>query len=221
MYAQPNSYVKSEMGPPTSRPTGSVGEQGDSKPANGVPAQPTEAAPHTSNEEEGEQDGQEAEYTHGRPHYNYSNTAVGSLPNDQHLAPELTNSPGHQAGSGRATPRTTATAQGYYPQTGGYTPPNVQHSSSNLYSVISDDRTTNGTAASNSYAQQGDIQNGYSSHQSVMNGASTGVKRGRDDDEDTGMDLKRRKTLSMGDGMHSQYPSMATAPPVGGTPRRR
>ncbi|KAJ2896415.1 apses-domain-containing protein [Zalerion maritima] len=214
---QPSSYVKTEMGPPSSRPAVSA-DQADSKPPNGMSQQSGDPGHHVSNEEEGDHDSQEAEYTHGRPPYNYSAPAVGSLTNEQHLAPELTNSPGHQSGSVRATPRTTATAQGYYPQSGsGYTPPNVQQSSSNLYSVMSDDRnTTNGN--SSAYAPQGDMQNGYGSHQPVMNGSSS--KRGRDDEDDGNMDPKRRKTLSIGEGLSSQYPSMATAPPVS-APRRR
>lgn len=221
-YSQSTSsgYPKTEMGPPSSRPAGAVGEHAETKP-NSL-SQSGEPTPHVTAEEEGDHDSQEAEYTHGRPAYNYSASAVGPMSNEQHLAPELTNSPSHQAGSGRATPRTTAT-QGYYPQSSGYTPPSVQQSSSNLYSVISDDRTTsNGAAASNSYAPQGEMTNGYGSHPSVMNGGSGSIKRGRDDDDDNSMDFKRRKTLNgLSEGIPPQYPSMATAPPVGGAPRRR
>ena len=214
-----SAYVKNEMGPPASRPTPS--EQADKQP-NGLGPQPSESAPHASNEEEGEHDSQDAEYTHGRPPYNYSTPAVGSISSEHNLAPELANSPSHQAGSGRATPRTTTTGQGYYPQSGGgyASPPSVQQSSSNFYSVISDDRPISGSTASAPYPPHGDMQNGYSSHSLALNGGS-GAKRGRDDEDDGGMDVKRRKTLPLSEAIPSQYPPSAAAPPVGGALRRR
>lgn len=211
MYGQPNSYMKSEMGPPSGRPAGTgPTEQADVKPANGI-MQPGEGVPQSAGDDEAEN---EAEYTHdsgafdaNRSAYNYNTSQVAPLAGDhQHLSPEMTGSPGHQAGSGRATPRTAAPPAPYYTQQAGYnTPPRVQPSS-NLYNVMSNDRgPTNGAPGNDVYGSQNDMgathmQNGYAPAP-VLNGAPAPLKRGRDDDEDLsrpssgGMDLKRRKTL--------------------------
>lgn len=214
VYGQGN-YVKSGMGPPASRPAGAV-DQADTKPPNGMmhPAHGAETVPQPGHEEEADHD-HDPEYTHdsttydaNRTQYNYNPPQqVASLPADHaHLSPELTGSP-HQTGSGRATPRTAPAPQPYYTQ--GYnSPPRAQAPSSNLYNVMSSDRApTNGAPGGDVYAPQADMggsmSNGYAPQQPAMNGSSTGMKRGRDDEDDRpgsvgGMDAKRRKTF--GDG---------------------
>lgn len=219
-YSQPNSYIKNEMGPPSARAPGSEPEHHDgSKDANGIlhHNQGNGQVNH-SQEDEGNHE-HDPEYTHdsstsyntSRQSYTYNNgTTVGSLSGEHaHLSPEMTGSPNHTA-SGRATPRTASAPQPYYGQQGGYsTPPRVQPPSSNLYNVMSSERgTANGSAGGDVYSS--DISNGYPSQQTVMNGAPTGNKRGRDDDDDgrppsqgpggvADVDgLKRRKTIREG-----------------------
>jgi protein SOK2 len=240
MYNHGN-YVKNEMAPPSSRPGGQ--EQADSKPANGIMhAGQSETVASTGAEDEAEHE-HDGEYTHdsgaydtSRSSYNYSAPPAASLPNDHsHLSPEMSGSP-HQAGSGRATPRTAAAPQSYYAPQGYNTPPRVGQSSSNLYSVMSNERgPTNGSSASDVYGNQGEMgsamQNGYATQPPVQNGAPS-MKRGRDDDDDrptsggTGMplDLKRRKTmLDNGGSMPSPTynPPMAQAVPAITTSQRR
>jgi len=210
VYGQ-NNYAKSEMGPPSSRPTGS--EQTDAKAPNGLmhPGQ-TESATHQGADDEAEHD-HDAEYTHdssaydaNRGSYSYNGASNTSLPNDHaHLSPELSGSP-HQAGSGRATPRTTAP---YYSTQEGFNSSRIpQQQSSSVYSVVNDRGTTNGASTNDVYATQQDMtnsmQNGYAAQPSILNGGSTGMKRGRDDDDERptsgggsmGLaDMKRRKTM--------------------------
>ncbi|KAK0719542.1 hypothetical protein B0H67DRAFT_485320 [Lasiosphaeris hirsuta] len=238
IYSQ-SAYVKSEMGPPSSRPVGG-NEQSESKPSNGLMhSNQAESAHHQSAEDEAEHDN-DAEYTHdsgydaNRSSYNYSAPPVASLPNDHaHISPEISGSP-HQGGSGRATPRTAAQPQAYYSQQGYHTPPpRVGQPSSNLYSVISNDRgSTNGAPGGDVYASQGDMtssmQNGYASQPPVMNGSSSGMKRGRDDEDDRptsggagmGLDLKRRKTMLEGSMPSPTYAPM-TQPTAALATRRR
>jgi enhanced filamentous growth protein 1 len=240
MYNQPNSYVKNEMGPPAPRP----GDQQESKP-NGImhADQNGHAPPHHGQEEEADHE-HDAEYTHdsgsydaNRAPYNYPAPNVGSLPGDHpHLSPEMTGSPNHQGGSGRATPRTAAATQPYYAQQGGYnTPPRVPPSSSNLYNVMTTDRGTNG-APSSEYAPQadmgGNMANGYPTSQPVMNGGPSGLKRGRDDDDDLprpssggpgmgNLDLKRRKTMMESPVPTPGYDNMPRPASAIAQPRRR
>lgn len=228
-YSQPNPYIKSEMGPPARAPEG---EQHDPKDPNGGYHSQVQSQVSQHQEEEADHE-HEAEYTHGNPtnydasrgSYSYSNgPAVGSLPNEHsHLSPEMTGSPGHPP-SGRATPRTTAPPQPYYPQQGGYTtPPRIQPPSSNLFNVMSSERASaNGSAPNDVYGSQTDlgnpISNGYAGQQPVMNGA--GNKRSRDDDDARpasrglgGVDvdgLKRRKTIR--EGSVSGPPTYEPAP---------
>ncbi|QPH04391.1 hypothetical protein C2857_001353 [Epichloe festucae Fl1] len=215
MYSQPSSYPKNDMGPPSSRPAGpgQPAEQHDGKPAtNGImaPDQATQA-----HEEEGEHE-HEAEYTHNnaaydgsRSSYNYNAPSVGSMANEGSMNPNMTGSPGHPSASGRATPRTAAPHQSYYPQNSGYnTPPRVQRTTSNLYNVVSNDRRpANAGPGADVYAPAADMSNpmpnGYAPQPSLMNGAAGGMKRGREDEEDMSqsghdgnVDLnKRRKTM--------------------------
>ncbi|EHL00230.1 putative Cell pattern formation-associated protein stuA [Glarea lozoyensis 74030] len=130
-YSQPNSYIKSEMGPPLAR--AGEPEHHESKDANGMIHHPQtqQQVGHSQGEEEADHE-HDAEYTHdnssnydaNRASYNYNqNPAVGSLPSEHpHLSPEMTGSPNHPA-SGRATPRTASAPQPYYQQQGGYSTP--------------------------------------------------------------------------------------------------
>ncbi|KAI1093181.1 apses-domain-containing protein [Rostrohypoxylon terebratum] len=234
IYGQTSTYLKSEMGPPTGRPAGTgPSEPPDVKPSNGM-LQHSDGVPHPSGEDEAEH---EAEYTHdsggydaNRTSYSYNAPPVTALPGDhQHMPPDMTGSPNHQAGSGRATPRTAAPPQPYYTQQAGYsTPPRVPPSSS-LYNVMSGDRApTNGAPAPDVYSSQGDMgapmQNGYAA-QPVMNGAPGALKRSRDDEDDLprpssgGLDLKRRKTVIDGPMPAPGYDTMNR--PASAVARRR
>jgi enhanced filamentous growth protein 1 len=227
LYGQPN-YGKSEMGPPSSRPSGpgSAGDQVDSKTTNGIlhPGQPGDGVGH--HEDEAEHD-HESEYTHdngaydaNRAPYNYNAPPVASLPTEhQHMSPEMAGSP-HQAGSGRATPRTAAAPQPYYPQQGYGTPPRGQQAPGSLYNVMSNDRgPANGAPPNDVYAPQADMgasmTNGYPAQQSLMNGTSGAIKRGRDDEDERpgsggpgSIDLKRRKTMLEGSYTSPQYETL-------------
>lgn len=216
IYAQPPSYPKSEMGPPATRPPpgGHHAEQHESKQQpNGIlPSEQT--AQHQAGDDEADHE-HEAEYTHdsgtydaSRTSYNYTAPGVGSLAGEGNITSDMTGSPSHPPASGRATPRTAAPHQSYYPQHAGYsTPPRIQ-SSSSLYNVMTSDRApANGAQGNDVYAPSADMTssiNGYASQAPVING-SGGIKRGRDDDDDVsrssdgpgsmGLDLKRRKTM--------------------------
>jgi protein SOK2 len=228
-----HGYMRSDMAPPAGRP--SIGSEHDVKPPNGLmhAPHPNEQVPQ-SGEDETEH---EAEYTHdsgaydaNRSAYNYTAPQVAPLAGEHtHLSPEMTGSPNHQAGSGRATPRTAAAPQPYYQQ--GYsTPPRgVPAPSSNLYNVMSNDRgPTNGTAGGDVYGSQTDMgapmANGYAP-QPIMNGAGGGMKRGRDDDEDRtsggSLDMKRRKTLMDGPMPAPSFELMTRPPSVVAQQRRR
>lgn len=234
IYGQTGSYMKNEMGPPSGRPTGAgPNEPNDVKPSNGM-LQHGDVS-HPPGEDEAEH---EAEYTHdsgaydAHRTYSYNAPPVASLSGDhQHMAPEMTGSPNHQAGSGRATPRTAAPPQPYYTQQTGYSTPPRGPSSSNLYNVMSGDRaSTNGTSASDVYNSQSDmggpLQNGYAP-QPVMNGASGALKRGRDDEDDLprpssgGLDLKRRKTMIDGPMPAPGFDPMNPRPASAALTRRR
>lgn len=229
IYSQPSAYAKSDMGPPSSRPSASgpsVVEQHETKAAtNGV--LPSEQTASQSQEEEGDHE-QEAEYTHNstsydgsRSSYSYSAPGVGSMANESNINANMTASPGSHApasASGRATPRTAAPHQSYYPSSSGYsTPPRVQQATSNLYNSVSSDRgsVSSGTGA-DVYAPAADISNvsnGYQPQSSLANGStgSSSLKRGRDDDDDDddlspsshdgNVGAKRRKT-----GLESSVP---------------
>jgi len=242
LYSQ--NYVKSEMGPPSSRPVGSGNDQGESKPPNGLMhSGQGEGVAHQAPEDEAEHE-HDTEYTHdsgaydgNRSAYNYSAPPVASLPHDHsNIAPEISGSP-HQAGSGRATPRTAAAPTSYYSQQGYNTPPpRVGQQSSNLYSVMSNDRgPSNGNTGNDVYGNQGDmsgsLQNGYASQPPVMNGNSSGMKRGREDDDERpssggggmGLDLKRRKTMLDGSMPSPTYnaPMAQPAPAISSQRARR
>ncbi|CAI4215182.1 unnamed protein product [Parascedosporium putredinis] len=151
------------------RPTGSVSanEQADNKGPNGILSsdQNGQGVSHGTGEEEHEHD-HEAEYTHdsgydaNRASYNYPAPAVGTMSGDHsHIAPDMTGSPNHHApASGRATPRSAAQPQSYYPQPTGYTsPPRVPSASNNVYNVMNNDRGATGGQTNDVYAPQPDM----------------------------------------------------------------
>ncbi|GAP83317.2 putative cell pattern formation-associated protein stuA [Rosellinia necatrix] len=217
VYSQTSSYMKNV------------------KPPNGM-IQHGDNVSHPNGEDEAEH---EAEYTHdsgaydaNRTAYNYNAPPVAPMSADHpHLSADITGSPGQQAHSGRATPRTAAPPQPYYGQPTGYsTPPRVPPSSSSLYNVMSNDRVaSNGASASDVYGTQADInpslQNGYAT-QPVLNGVAGPLKRGRDDEDELqrppsgGLELKRRKTLVEGIPPPVYDPMNRPASTVGGVRRR-
>lgn len=210
MYGGQSTYIKSEMGPPSGRPAGTGPEQDDAKP-NGMMHHQQGGQPVSHAGEEEAEHEHDAEYTHdsgydaNRAPYNYSAPPVQQLPSEHpHMSPEMNSGSGHQAASGRSTPRSAAAPQPYY--SAGYsTPPRQPAQSSSLYNVMSNDRGAPNGGSADVYAPQADMgasmQNGYGAP--VMNGGAS-MKRGRDDEEERpgsggpGMDLKRRKTLMDG-----------------------
>lgn len=214
---QPNPYLKNEMGPPSTRAPGPGPETEHSDHKNDTYAhnQGNEQVGHGTGEEEAEHE-HDSEYTHdnstaynaNRGPYNYSSgPGLGSLHGEHpHLSPEnMTGSPSQPNGSGRGTPRNTATAPAQWATATGYQTPPRQPSSSTVYSVMSDMRgtTTNGQNGADGYAP-GPLQPTYAP--TALNGAPPSTKRMRtDDDQDhhsrpasRGDDidgLKRRKTL--------------------------
>jgi protein SOK2 len=209
---QDGTYPKSEMAPPA-RAT----EQSDVKPTDSMIAQNTEQVNHPTGDDEGDHDN-ENEYTHTNAPYNpnrssyayNAGTAPGPIHGEHaHLSPEMTGSP-HQNGSGRATPRTTATPQTQW-NSGYQTPQRQVPPSSNLYNVMSDTRgPTNGNAGQENYPPPGAVPQYPSQAYAGPNGMPASTKRTRDDDEQDpygrpdsvqGDDLdtiKRRKTLEGG-----------------------
>lgn len=225
-YRQDGAYPKTEMAPPAR--LGDVPDESEGKPADGMmPQGNAQVANGPSGAEEGDPE-HGNEYTHSNAPYNGNRNAYGYNPNatpgsihpdHAHLSPEMTGSP-HQNGSGRATPRTTATGQ---PQWGsGYpTPQRQAPPSSNLYNVMSDPRAApNGNAPHDSYPGSGAVSQYPSQGYPPANGVNSAGKRGRDDeDEDPyrpdsvqGDDmggLKRRKTMEGGavGGPYAQDPT--------------
>jgi protein SOK2 len=221
IYGQPN-YGKSEMGPPSNRPPapGSASEQTDSKPPNGMHEPGVHHEDETDHDHENEYTHDNGAYDAGRPPYSYNAPPVASMTSDnQHMSPEMAGSP-HQAGSGRATPRTAAPPQPYYSQQGYGTPPRTQQAPGSLYNVMSNDRgSTNGAPANDVYAPPAEMgapmTNGYPAPQPLMNGNSGSVKRGRDDEDERpssggpgSVDLKRRKTMLDGSYSSPTYDTM-------------
>ncbi|CAK7242283.1 MAG: hypothetical protein STHCBS139747_003770 [Sporothrix thermara] len=220
--AAASGYVKTELSaPPTNRssiagPSGNEPVVDNKLPTNGQFTHNGHAGDGVSHgvapEDEHEH---EAEYTHdsnaydaSRAQYNYGAPQVATLSSEHsHMSPDVAAAAvaGHQATSGRSTPRSAA-SQAYYAQQDYNTPPRTAataaatQASSNLYNVVSssDRGAANGGPSQDVYAGPTDLpsalSNGYST--SALNGASTGMKRGRDDDDDrASLDMKRRKTL--------------------------
>ncbi|CAN8106377.1 unnamed protein product [Discula destructiva] len=226
IYGQQGSYVKSEMGPPSSRPSisGPTVEQ-DQKPSNGYPSQGGEHVTQGGHEEEAEHE-HETEYTHDRgtyessnSHYQYNPPQLPSLqqPEHTHLSPEMAGQGGHQGASGRSTPRSAAPAQAYYPPSGYNTPPRG-------YNVSSDRGSANGNSGNDVYGSQPDMSNSMQNGYAPLNGTSAGMKRSRDDEDERplsggpGMDVKRRKTLALDS---TPVPAYQAAPALAAPTRRR
>lgn len=215
---QANPYMKSEMGPPTSRTTGSVSEadHGDHKNDPYAHSQGNEQVGHATGEEEAEHE-HDTEYAHDNstaynanrgPSYYNTGPSIGSLHGEHpHLSPDqVSESPSHPNGTGRVTPRGTAVSQTQWAAPGYNTPPRIPPSS-NLYNVMSDARgpTPNGTGGTDSYVST-PLQSGFAS--SIVNGSAPSNKRVREEDDQDrsrptsrGDDieaLKRRKTMREG-----------------------
>ena len=206
---QSNQYVKSEMGPPSSRSIPEA-EHGDHKTEVYAHGQGNEQVSHGTGEEEAEHE-HDTEYPHdnstaysaGRGSYSYSSgPTLGSIHGEHpHLSPEMTGSP-RPNGASRVASRNSSAGQAQW-AAGYHTPPRAP-SSSNLYNVISDARGTapNGNANADGYAAT-TMQSTYAP--TAVNGASPSNKRLREDDDadqqsrpaSRGGDLeglKRRKT---------------------------
>ncbi|UKZ83289.1 hypothetical protein TrVFT333_011097 [Trichoderma virens FT-333] len=222
MQSQAASYSKSEMGPPASRPPAPLpsNEQPENKGPNGiVPAeQQNQSHPEEEGEHEAEYTHDSASYDHGRAPYSYNTAAgVASMNNDANIPSEMANSQSHPPASGRATPRTAAPPQPYYQHHTGYnSPQRVQQSTSNLYNVMTNDRAPTNGAPGNDPP--------------VMNGATSGMKRGRDDEDDIvrpqsddmgNLDLKRRKTMLETTVSAPTYDAMSRPASAIAAPRRR
>jgi protein SOK2 len=236
LYSQPGSYAKSEMGPPASRPPATIssGEQPDNK---GPNEQQSQNHPEEEGEHEAEYTHDSASYDHARAPYNYNNGAgVASMSNEANMPSEMANSQNHPPASGRATPRTAAPPQPYYQHHTGYnSPQRVQQSTSNLYNVMTSDRApTNGAPGNDVYAPPTDMSssmsNGYATQPPVMNGSASGMKRGRDDEDDIvrptsdemgNLDLKRRKTMMETTVSAPTYDAMSRPASAIAAPRRR
>jgi len=183
-HIQPSPGVKTEMAPPAR--AGADNEHAEHKPHDAYSSQ---------HDGDGEHEG---EYTHTSAAYGGRKASYAGLPNasmgqmhsdSSHISPEMTHSP-HQNGSGRATPRTTATYPGYS------TPQRSQLPASNLYNVISNDARAGAPNGNDGYHAQG-----YQTQYPSMNGVPPSNKRGREiDDEDqygrplSSNDIKRART---------------------------
>jgi len=224
-YRQDGVYPKTEMAPPAR--LGDVPDESDGKPADGMIAQGNAQVAPGASGPEGDHE-HNNEYTHSNAPYNGNRGAYGYNPNapqgsihadHPHLSPEMTGSP-HQNGSGRATPRTTATGQTQWGS--GYgTPQRQAPPSSNLYNVMSDPRgAANGNASHDAYQGPGAVSQYPGQVYAPSNGVNSSGKRGRDEEDDDqyrpdsvqGDDmggLKRRKTMEGGavGGPYTQDPT--------------
>ncbi|KAL8733465.1 MAG: hypothetical protein Q9166_002091 [cf. Caloplaca sp. 2 TL-2023] len=184
---QPSTYMKHEMGPPTSRITEL--DEHETKPEPYVHAQTNPAVSHGTGEEEADHE-HDADYSHdnnnaytaNRTAYSYNTgTALGSLHGEHsHLSPEMTGSPSHPNGSGRVTPRNSTGSQAQW-TAGHQTPPRAPYSS-NAYNPISDARSSlpNGTSGVDTYGTSS-MQAAYAP--AHMNGTAPSNKRMREDDD--------------------------------------
>lgn len=207
-----NSYIKGDMGPPSSHGARSGPDAQDKDPNILIHSQ-NQAQPNHDEERDHEND---SEYTHGnssnfdstRAPYNYSNSgSVTALPNDHsQLTTEHSGASIHPA-SGRATPRTASAPQPYYSHSTSYNSmPRAQAPSSNLYSVISSKRGPPNNNSGDIYSSSQDCSSttsGYSTvQQPLMSRVGTCNKRSRDDDDkpnspvSNGESAKRRNTGS-------------------------
>lgn len=185
----PISYLKQEMGPPSSRAPGSGPEleHVEHKPEPFTHSQGNEQVGHGPGDEEAEHE-HDAEYPHGNnPAYNSnrgSYDAYNSAPNlgslqgeHPHLSPEITASPPHQNGSGRATPRTSGAGQtqwapGFHSPSRG-PPPSAQYSDTRA-------SVPNGTSGPDTYSSAS-LPSSYAPLH--VNGTSAPTKRLREEDD--------------------------------------
>ena len=200
---QSNAYMKSEMGPPTSRTSG-TGIETEPVEHKHDPYQGNEQVGHGAGEEEAEHE-HDTDYAHDnstaynatRGSYNYtSGPGIGSIHGEHpHLSPEqVTGSPSYPNGTGRMTPRDSVSQTQW--ATLSHTPPRIP-SSSNVYSVMSDSRgaATNGSTGSDAYAPTS-LQPAYAP--SAVNGTMPSNKRVREEDD---QDLSR--PMSRGDDIEA------------------
>ncbi|GES66168.1 APSES transcription factor StuA [Aspergillus terreus] len=211
--SMPNTYIKSDMGPPSARTPGQHEAESDKTDryaqsnghVSGGPGEPvseheSEYVQHDS-----------SRYGTNQGSYTYTtNPSVGSLTGDHsQLTPEMTGSPSQQNGSGRMTPRTST---GPPPQwTSGYNTPPRPTAASSLYNIVSDTRGTSNGGPADNYSV---APTGYSG----MNGSLGSGKRMREDDDvdrivrpdsrGTEYEHKRRRTLT----------ETPVGGPVGGVP---
>ncbi|KAL8947478.1 MAG: hypothetical protein Q9222_006243 [Ikaeria aurantiellina] len=213
---QSSTYMKHEMGPPTSRIT-EIDEH-DAKTDSYAHGQGNSAVGHGTGDEEADHE-HDTDYSHdnsnaytaNRNAYSYNTgTGLGSLPGEHpHLSPEMTGSPSHPNGSGRVTPRTSSGSQAQW-TAGHQTPPRATYSS-NAYNPISDARGTlpNGTSGVDAYGST-TMQSAYAP--AHMNGATPSSKRMReDDDQDYGS-----RPASRGDDIEGMKRRKLGAESIGG-----
>ena len=214
---QSNPYIKNEMGPPTSRTTGSGTENdhGDHKNDPYAQNQGNEQVGHGTGEEEAEHE-HDTDYAHdnsaaynaNRGTYNYNpGPSIGSMHGEHpHLSPEqLNGSPSHQNPTSRGAVRNATVTQPQWAP-GYHTPPRMS-SASSVYNVMSDARGSigNGNNVGENYVPV-PLPPTYAP--STMNGSTSTNKRMRDEDEpdlsrpasrgDNIEALKRRKTVREG-----------------------
>ncbi|KAI4100089.1 MAG: hypothetical protein LQ339_005611 [Xanthoria mediterranea] len=184
---QSGTYMKHEMGPPTSRITEM--DEHETKPEPYPHGQTNPPVGHSNGEEEADHE-HDTEYSHDNNHaysanrsaYSYNNgTGLATLQGEHpHLSPEMTGSPSHPNGSGRVTPRNSASGQAQWPA-GHQTPPRGVYPS-NAYNPISDARGSmpNGTSGVDTYGTSS-IQAAYAP--AHMNGTTPSTKRMREDED--------------------------------------
>ncbi|KAL8880938.1 MAG: hypothetical protein Q9198_001753, partial [Flavoplaca austrocitrina] len=215
--AQSGTYMKHEMGPPTSRITELDEHETKSEPYPHSQANPPVGHGHGEEEADHEHD---TDYSHdngnaystNRSAYNYNTgTGLASLQGEHpHLSPEMTGSPSHPNGSGRVTPRNSANGPAQW-TAGHQTPPRAVYSS-NAYNPISDARGSmpNGTSGVDTYGASS-MQAAYAP--AHMNGTTPSTKRMReDDDQEYGS-----RPASRGDDIESLKRRKMGAESVGGS----
>ncbi|KAF7719450.1 Cell pattern formation-associated stuA-like protein [Penicillium ucsense] len=198
-----NSYLKSEMAPPTGR----TGDHESSDLKNHRYAQGSGSDRYGQDASDESVQDQESEYLqdqgssyNNRGAYTYTANTAGSALGGEHaqLTPEMTGSP-QQNVSGRMTPRTSISGPAPHWASGYNTPPRPPLAPS-LYNAVSDTRGTPANGASDPYSMPSTSNPVYST---TMNGSmGSGSKRMRDDDDVIRADpagefeSKRRKTIT-------------------------
>ncbi|MCJ1309408.1 hypothetical protein MMC25_003067 [Agyrium rufum] len=202
---QSNNYVKSEMGPPTARTTGSNAE-GDSLGLKHEHYSHSQGQDHLSHAAGDEESGHDHDHDYSHDHHTSYNTTRAPLSYDPtasngtvqadhpHLPSETMPEPVTDP-TGAMASRNSSVPQHQW-STGYHTPPRIPPSST-LYNVMSDTRgSTNGPTSYNT-------SNLSSYPSSVVNGSNP-LKRGRDEDDhdnsqigrgDDLESMKRRKSV--------------------------